>query len=180
MKLRSRVSHRYARALHDVATQAAALEAVAADLARLQGQLAGSAELRAFLGNHLIPSEGRRRVLAAIFQDRVHSLVWRFLRFLESKRRLGLLDEICADFQEQEEARQGVVRGSLVSAFALAPADAAEVARLAGSRLGCTLLLETGEDPALLGGSRLQVGDTVYDFSLAAQLRMVRQTMIAG
>jgi F0F1-type ATP synthase delta subunit len=55
-----------------------------------------------------------------------------------------------------------------------------DIALQAGSRIRKQLILETEENPELLGGCRLQVGDTVYDFSLAARLRMIRQTMMAG
>lgn len=180
MKLRSRAARRYAAALHDLATGAMVLEAVAADVAKLSGLLAESSELRVFIRNYLIPFELRRGALDAMFNDRVHPLVWRFMRFLESKRRFGLLEEICAEFQDLEEIRMGIVRGSLDSAFALSPETVSDMAAGVGRRMGKQVLLETKEDPGLLGGCRLQVGDTVYDFSLAARLRMVRQTMMAG
>lgn len=180
MKLRSRASRRYASALHDLAIGAGALEAVSADVAKLRELLASSVELRSFTPNYLIPGELRSGALDGMFKDRVHSLVWRFMRFIESKRRLGLLEEICAEFQDLEETRQGIVRGRLESAFSL-PADSVDnMADRAGRRIGRKVLLETRESPELLGGYRLQVGDMVYDFSLAARLRLIRQTMMAG
>ena len=111
MKLRSRAARRYARALHDIAAEASVLDAVSVELKSLQRSLAASPELRAFVDNYLLPSDARERVLTELFSQRLHPLVWRFVRFLESKRRLGLLAEICADYLEQEEARQGIVRG---------------------------------------------------------------------
>ncbi|MEI8120781.1 MAG: ATP synthase F1 subunit delta [bacterium] len=180
MKLRSRAARRYARALHDLATEASALDAVSADLKSLRRSLESSPELRAFVANVLLPADARVRVLTALFSNRTHPLVWRFIRFLESKRRAGLLEEISADFQEQEEARQGILRGSLASAYPVSPSDASELAGRLGSRWGRKVFLETEENPDLLGGGRLQVGDTVYDFSLSARLRMMRQTMMAG
>ena len=180
MKLRSRASRRYAQALHDLAAGGAVLEAVGSDLEKIQADLAGSPELRLFIGNYQHASERRMKALEALFASRVHPLVWRFIRFLESKRRLGILNDICAEFQEQEELSRGILRGHLTSAFALSAADVKDIAQSAGSRMKKQLILETEEKPELLGGCRLQVGDTVYDFSLAAQLRMIRQTMMAG
>lgn len=180
MRLRARSSQRYARALHDLALGEAVLDAVGADLARIRTELAGSAELRAFMGNYQYPAARRLQTLEALFSTRVHPLVWRFLRFLESKRRMGVLDDICAQFKELEERRQGVVRGRLTSAFALSPDEVKAIAQGAGLRIRKQLVLETEENPELLGGCRLQVGDKVFDFSLAARLRMIRQTMMAG
>lgn len=180
MKLRSRASSRYAQALHDLATRDALLEVVGSDLARIQADLAVSSELREFMGNYQYASARRLQTLEALFAARVHPLVWRFIRFLESKRRMGVLNDICGEFKEQEERRQGILRGRLSSAFALSAEDVKDIAIHAGRRIHKQLILETEENPELLGGCRLQVGDTVYDFSLAARLRMIRQTMMAG
>ncbi|MEI6563954.1 MAG: ATP synthase F1 subunit delta [bacterium] len=180
MKLRSKAARRYAMALHGLALGDVVLDAVGVELTKLQGFLEGSEELRRFMGNYLLPSERREQTLVALFGDRMQPLVWRFVRFLESKQRLGILGEICEEFRGLEELRQGIVHGRLASAFAVSPDDAGEIATRAGSRIGKQLILETEENPGLIGGCRLQVGDTVYDFSLAAQLRMLRQTMMAG
>ena len=180
MKLRSRAACRYAKALHDLAAEATVLDAVSADMQSLRRSLDASPELKAFVANDLLPANARERVLTALFSGRVHPLVWRFVRFLESKRRLGLLDEIGADFQDQEEARKGILRGSLESAFPVSASEAGELAGRLGGRWGRNVILATEERPDLLGGGRLQVGDKVYDFSLSARLRMLRQTMMAG
>ncbi|MEI6516311.1 MAG: F0F1 ATP synthase subunit delta, partial [bacterium] len=111
MKLRSRASGRYARALHDLALAESMLEPVAADMVSLQAILAESAEVRGFISDYQIPTGQRSGILVALFSNRLHPLVWQFVRFLESRRRLGLLAEVAADFREQEEARQGLVRG---------------------------------------------------------------------
>ena len=178
MKLRSKAARRYAMALHDLA--AGDMDAVGTELVAIQGLLEGSEELRLFMGNYLLPSDRREQTLVALFGTQMHPLVWRFIRFLEAKRRLGMLGEICQDFREREEVRCGIVRGTLASAFAVLPDDVGKIAAHAGSRIGKQLILKTEETPGLIGGCRLQVGDTVYDFSLAAQLRMLRQTMMAG
>lgn len=180
MKLRSRAARRYAKALHDQALEAGDLDTVAADMHALAGLFKASPELAAFAGNYLVPSQGRARALESLFAARLHPLSWRFMRFVESKRRMGLMADIAADFLDLEEVRKGIVRGVLASALPLSGADTAEVASRLGRLWSRQLVLRSEEDPGLLGGCRLQVGDTVYDSSLAARLRLLRQTMLAG
>ncbi len=180
MKLRSRAAQRYAKALHDLASSEGLMDAVRGDLVKIQSDLAGSGDLRSFIGNYQYTSARRLKTLESLFAARVHPLVWRFIRLLESKRRLGILDEICSDFKEQDERQRGILRGRLTSAYGLSAEAVSDVALHAGNRIRKQLILETEEKPELLGGCRLQVGDTVYDFSLAARLRMIRQTMMAG
>ncbi len=63
------------------------------------------------------------------------------------------------------------------------PAAADAVSSMAdqvGQRFGKTVLLSSRTDPALLGGCRVQVGDIVYDCSLAARLRLAKQSLAGG
>jgi F-type H+-transporting ATPase subunit delta len=180
MKLRSRAAARYAAALYDLAAAARSTDAVARDMRRLQQWIGEVAGLNAFLANALLPRRQRQATLSRLFEGAVEPLTWRFLCLVESKRRMGLLNDICASYLEHDEARQGVVRGELTVAMAMAADEAEGIAARAGRRIGKRVVLRTAEDPALLGGYRLQVGDKVYDLSLAARLRMLRRNMTAA
>ena len=180
MKLLAPAARRYARALHSLAVEAEAGEAVRGDLALLRRALAGSPELVRFAGDYLVPHGARARALEALFQPRVQALTWRFLRFLESKRRLGILDEIAEVYEQDEEARSGVIRGTVTTAMALDESRLRAVAERAAVQIGQTVTLTAMLDGALLGGYRLLVGDTVYDYSLAARLRTARTALAEG
>jgi F-type H+-transporting ATPase subunit delta len=180
MKVRAIAARRYGAALHELAAGGAVGMAVAADLEFLKRCATESREFGAFAGNYLVPSVQRAHALEALFAGRLNPLTWRFVRFLETKRRLGLLAEICDDYREREEARQGLLRGGLETAYALEPAEADRLAERVGQWAGRQLALEVRTRPELLGGGRLRLGDRVYDFSVAARLRMLRRTMTAG
>lgn len=180
MKLRSRAAARYAIALYDLAVTMEAVEPVAQDFRHLREWLSGAPELSGFLANYLLPRHDRATILGRVIEPAVQPLTWRFIRFIEAKRRLSLLGEIGESFLERDEERQGLVRGKLASAFALSATETDEIAARAGQRLGKRVVLKTEAKPELLGGYRLQVGDMVYDLSLAARLRMIRQGMTAA
>ena len=110
---------------------------------------------------------------------RLHSLTWQFVRFIESRRRLALLPDICASYGEQEDARQGILRARLGSAQPLATAERELLANRAAQKTGRRIEFQFVHAPELLGGYRLQIEDTVYDFSLAARLRLWRSRMVS-
>lgn len=180
MRLRSRASRRYARAVFETAEADGTVDGVASDLAELKRTVTNSPELAAFLPNYLVPAAVRQATLAALWSERLHPLTWRLVRLLEAKRRLGLLEDVCGEFAQLNEARQGIVRAHLASAFPMPADEVADIAARAGTRLGRRLTLETSENRELLGGYCLRVGDRIYDLSLAARMRMLRQTMTAG
>lgn len=177
MNLRSKAASRYARALLTLALEAHAEQRISDDMALIARALGQSPQLISFIRDILLPRTSRRRALEALFMERVHPLTWNLLQLLESKRRLTLLTDICSTFHDLNDARLGIMRGEMISA---GPAPASAVDAMAshfGTLLGKTVLLSTRESSALLGGCRVQVGDIVYDFSLAARLRLAQQAL---
>lgn len=180
MSIRSKAANRYAQALLTLALESGAESRVADDMAMIARALDQSHELQAFIRDTLLPREARCQALETLFMERVHPLTWKFLRLLESKRRLGLLESVGPAFAEMNDARRGIARGEIASAAPVtAPAVDAMAANF-GKLLGKTVLLRTRESPSLLGGCRVQVGDIVYDFSLAARLRLAQQAFIGA
>jgi len=177
MNLLSKAASRYAKALLELAQESGEAQGISDDMAFIARALDQSPPLSFFIRDTILPGAARRNALEALFSERIHPLTWNFLLLLENKRRLGLLTEICSTFHELDDARRGIVRGAMLSA---GPVPATAVDTMAGhfgTLLGKTVLLRTQESPALLGGCRVQVGDIVYDFSLAARLRLAQQAL---
>ena len=62
------------------------------------------------------------------------------------------------------------------SAVALSPEAAAAVQSSLGAKYGAGLNITFSQNPALLGGLRIQVGSDVYDGSVRARLDNLRET----
>ena len=62
------------------------------------------------------------------------------------------------------------------SASALSPAQESEVRNDLSRRYGAGLAVSFSQDPALIGGLRIQVGSDVYDGSVQARLAALRES----
>ena len=173
----SKAAGRYARALFDWCHADAAYPEVVAGMQSLRRLLAAAPELPAFLGNYLLPRAARERTLAQLFAGHLPPALYRFVRYLEAKRRLRLLDEIAARFLDLNDARAGLLRGRLASAFELAPALRTALAARLSDRAHARVELAFGVEPALLGGFKIYLRDMVYDGSLTAQLRLAHRQL---
>lgn len=71
------------------------------------------------------------------------------------------------------------LKATLTSAEAISAGLQERICRLVEDMAGGKICFETRIDPALIGGLRLQVGDTVYDGSLAYLLRRVSEEINA-
>jgi F-type H+-transporting ATPase subunit delta len=170
-----RAAGRYARALLDLAGEQGVAEAVRADADRLAALWSESAELAAFAGDYALPRAARRRVLDQIFGGRLHELTWRFVRFLEERKRLGLLGDVCAALGAMDDRRRGRVEAWLDSPFEVPAAETQAIAARLAERIGRTVRIRATVAPELLGGFRLRVEDRLYDLSLAGALDAYRR-----
>lgn len=169
------VAKRYARALFALAQKAGRLDAVRGDLLRIRRALADSAPLEAFVLNPVVSAPARRAALAGLFRDRLDPLVYRFLLFLEQKRRLPALAAVAERFEGLCDEARGILRVQVTSAHPLSDDQRRQLRDRLGRKLGRDIRDEVDVDPALIGGFRVRAGDRVYDLSVLGGLNAFKQ-----
>ncbi len=172
-------SSRYARAFGQVVA-ATNLDASAAQqqLADFAATLAESRELREVLMNPSIAQEQKVRILDAMAQKiGMSPQVRNFVAVIMEHQRLGELGEILSDYSSVADEQSGLVEAEITSAHSLNEEDRreleAQVVKKAGGQVRTTYL----QDASLLGGVVVKIGSTVYDGSLKAQLRDLKQRL---
>jgi F-type H+-transporting ATPase subunit delta len=170
---------RYARALLDVATREAAdLDKIGGELDEFGTFLGQQATLERLLLNPAVPTPRKRATLGEIMKRSGFTpIVSKLLVLLAERDRLGLLNDVRAVYHELLAERQNVVRAEVTSAEPL-PRDRAEaiekkLAALTGKRVAMT----TTVNRDIIGGVVARVGSTVYDASIATQLKKLRDRL---
>ena len=72
-----------------------------------------------------------------------------------------------------------IVRAEVTTAVTLSPDRAKAVEQSLARMTGRTVTLETRMDPSIIGGVVARIGSTVYDGSVATQLRKMREQLAA-
>ena len=169
---------RYATAIYDLAHDAGALDAVAADLARLKAMMAESADLRRLIESPLIARSQQAQAMAALVEKAgLGDLARRAVGVVARNRRLAALPAIIAAFNALLALRRGETVAEVVSARPLTPAQAEAVAAAVRGAAGRKVSLDLKVDPKLLGGLRVKVGSRLVDASLAAKLARLQIAM---
>jgi F-type H+-transporting ATPase subunit delta len=170
-------ARRYARALLDVAlakgdrTVGAALD----ELAQLYG---AHAELRAVLLHPAVPADKKTAVAKALLGARPSELLERLVALLVQRDRIELLPLIAEAYRRLWNAQAGVVEAEAVSARALDETEAQAVAAAVGGVAGGKQVdLRRSVDPSLMGGVVLRMEGRVYDGSVRARLRALRDRL---
>ncbi|MCC6320167.1 MAG: ATP synthase F1 subunit delta [Phycisphaerales bacterium] len=133
-----------------------------------------------FLSSRIVPTTERAASLDRIFKGRISDLTLGFLQIVNQKDRLNHLPAIVASFDEIVNHAFGRVE---VDVYTAAPLDQEEMdtikARLQAV-LGKPPVIHPYIEPTMLGGVKLQIGDQLVDASVAAELRRMRDRLVAN
>jgi F-type H+-transporting ATPase subunit delta len=170
---------RYARALIDVAgAELVDLETVGRSLDEFSAFLKAQPALERLLINPAVPVTRKRAAMIELTKlAALPPVVAKLLILLADRDRLTLLADLRAAYAELLAERQQVVRAEVTSIEPL-PADRVEaitqrLAALTGKRVSMT----TRVDKDIVGGVIARVGSTVYDASIATQLKKIRERL---
>ena len=174
------LARRYALALFEVCREHHSLEPVHRDFKKIKQLLDESNEFVRFLDNPIIPPAKRESILKEVFHGKIEAVTFRFLLFLEAKRRAAYWGAICEAFDHLYTQAHGIVKTQWTVSSELSTHDSHSLTEHLKKKLGLEIEAERKTDPGLLGGMKVQVGDVIYDYTLRAQLRKFKQNVVSA
>lgn len=175
------VARRYAKALVDIGIEKGTLEALQKELAALQSLVRSHADLQRLVSAPLIgPSKKAAAFDAVLAQAKASDMVRRFFRTVAEAARLYAFHDIVAAFDELVDEHTGILNAAVASAQPLSEAQGKALVASLSARTGKTIRLRWTQEPALLGGIKVQVGSTIYDASLQGQLRQLKARLLSA
>ncbi|MCK6075721.1 F0F1 ATP synthase subunit delta [Paenibacillus silvae] len=170
------VAKRYAKALFEVALEQQRVLEVEQELHAVVHGLTGDADIIKFIVSPNISDEAKKSVIQASLDGKVSEPVLRTVQLLIERGRVELLEELLSDYVKIEGDSLGIADAHVYSTYALNDEEKEAVAREFGSRVNKKIRIENIVDPALLGGLKVAIGDTIYDGSLAGKLERLEQS----
>ena len=117
--------------------------------------------------------DAERQVVGQVLQQRG------FLRVLIEADRIAVLPHIRAQFLALKDAAEGVAKARIETAYPLSDTEVAELTSALERRYGRRVEATVHVDPALIGGARITLGDTVIDATVQAQLQAMARELRA-
>ena len=172
----SEIAKRYARALFEIAREEDAIEAIYGELEGFCSLLAENADLAEFFANPVFDSSDKTAVIGEILKKVKASVTTsNFLKLLVEKRRIDALGQIEECYRRYMDDVLSKVRVDVKTAFPLSSELSARIKEQMEGLTGKNIEMVVDEDPSLLGGIVIGVGDTLYDGSVRAQLNSIRE-----
>ena len=169
------IARPYAEALFRAVDPAVAASLVA-PLVQL-GQVAAEPRLREFADSPKVSAQEVSRLIAGVLP--LPAALQNLLDVVLENRRLPALGEIAAQYRALVDARAGVSRATVYSAFEISAEQLAGIQAALERRFGRRLDAQVVIEPELIGGVRVVVGDEVLDTSVRARLEQMRTVLAA-
>jgi F-type H+-transporting ATPase subunit delta len=167
-------ARRYARAIIETATDS---QAVRDELLAIGGAFKTNPALLEALANPAVPVATKKTIFAAIFSGLTAPLP-RLFDMLIDAARVDLTEEIVRRYRDEWNARNNVHVAKVIAAMPL-DADAIErVRRALETAVSGKVELETTTDPSLVGGLKVEVDGHLFDGTVKARLKALRQRLL--
>lgn len=170
----------YANALADVALAQGAADATQKQVKDFCAAFSESVELRNVLASPAVPREAKHGVVGKIAaRIGAGNIVRNFLFVVVDHRRMHMLPEIYAAFEEVIREREGIAEAEISSATELSAAQKKRFSQILERLTGKKIEAKFSLNPDLLGGAVVRVGDTIYDGSVRNSLNEMRARLAA-
>lgn len=156
------------------------IDEVEDQLFRFERTVAGNPELRDTLSGRNTDSSGKAGIVTRLLEGRAAPETVRLARQAVSVPRGRRVDAILAGYLELAATRRDELAAVVTSAVALTEQQNARLRSALEELYGKPVALQTIQDPDVLGGIRVQVGDEVVDGTILRRLDSVRRDLTGG
>ncbi|HET6455635.1 MAG TPA: F0F1 ATP synthase subunit delta [Armatimonadota bacterium] len=174
----SALARRYAGALFETAKDADLIDQVESDLGLLTFTLESTPRLKETLTHPLIPPERKKEIVADLLDERVQGVTLHFLDLLIDKRRTEILEDVEEEYVRLANEYRNVMPVMVTSAIPLTCDEKSALRKVLEQSTGKTIELQLEEDPKIIGGLTIQIGDTVIDGSVRGYLEALREQLL--
>jgi F-type H+-transporting ATPase subunit delta len=141
--------------------------------------IAADPQLQQLAGNPNIRAQQLVDVITGVVKQPLPAPGMNFLRTVIDNDRIAALPEIAHQFRALKNARTGSSDAVIYSAFPLDDGALGAVTPALEKRFGRKLNFSVQQDPSLIGGVRVVVGDEVLDTSVKARLEQMKVALTA-
>jgi len=164
------IARPYAEAVFRLAKQANALAAWS-DALNLIATVYRDPQMQAAVANPKVTPSEIERLMLAICGERIDGVARNLIQLLVHNRRLSLLTEIRALFEQLKLEDEGKLDAKISSAFPMEDTQRNQVVNLLSSRFKRKINATVIVDSNLIGGIKVEVGDKIWDASVRGRLQ---------
>jgi len=177
----TRISYRYAKSLLDLAVNEKNLDNVLKDMSSLF-DASKNRDFHLMLKSPIINTTKKKDIVQSIFGESFDKMSMGFVNLILTKGREEHLTEISEEFLKQYKKLKKISSAIVTSAHELSDEALAKIKTklLASNLTDESVEITTNVDPALIGGFIIEIGDKLYDASVAHKLNKLKKEFVGN
>jgi F-type H+-transporting ATPase subunit delta len=168
----------YAEALFQVARAEETLNRVEEELTRLNKSLDSNAELREFLSNPQIASDGKKSAFSQIFGGKISPITLHWMNMVVDQGRQRRLPMIIEAFLTLAQEAREKITAEVITSIPLSEDLAKRLEQELSKATKKRVFLKPIVDDSILGGVIVKIENKVIDGSVKHRLEEIRNEMI--
>lgn len=171
----ARAALRYARAILNLSKERGLETEVNSDMQLIVKTIQENDDLQTMLKSPVIKASNKRKVLNAIFTDKVNAISLGLFNLLEDNKRMEMLQNIASYYTIIYDHLKHMDVARVTTAVALTKDLEEKILKKVIELTGNKTSIENIIDPTILGGFILRVGDMQYDASISHNFNKLRK-----
>jgi len=172
----SRIASRYAKSLIDFAQENNKLEEVRTDMALLDKALE-SRDLVMLLKSPIVNELKKKEIFNVLFDGKLSDTTLGFLNIIMNNGREEYIPAISNEFEAQYKLMKGISEVKLTTATPISEANLSSIKAklLSSNETSQEVEIDTIVYPSILGGFIIEIGDKLYNDSIAYKLSQMKK-----
>jgi len=172
-----RLSKRYAKALFSLGREDDSFNKYGQELEKFAAIYRDNPEFRQAVTNPVFSIEDRKKLLQAVLNLSGFSVLIRnFLRLLLEKNRIGSIEAIAAHYSKLIDEASNISHAEIVTARPLKQRTLDNVVRSLEGLTSKKIKPLVRENPEIIGGVIVKIGDTIFDGSVKTQIKKLKES----
>lgn len=174
------VAKRYAEALFQLTEEKNMLNDTVEDLSVVKDVFSSNSQLNSFFKHPGISHESKNNVLEEVF-DGIHRDVLNTLKILVNRGRTEVIPSIVDHFIQLVHDKKGIAKADVYSTRELSTLEQDKLKETFAKRFNKNGIQITNiVEPSILGGIKVQIGNTIYDGSVQGKLKRIEREIAAA
>lgn len=177
--LNIQLARKYARALFELALEEHKLVEYGQELSDVRNGIESVPIAGAFLSNPQVERQAKKELIKKLFEGEVSEDVYHFLLLLVDKRRMSLFPAIVSQYEELSNEARHIVVADVTTARTLSKEQKDKLEDKLEVVTGKTVKVRLHEDPKIIGGVIVRIGDKRIDGSVTGKLSALAGELMA-
>ena len=170
----------YAQAVFEIAHNEHKTEFLSNDAQTVKKLIEDSEEFAGFLSNPTLPESKREQILTLCLDNKIGQLFMTFILYLNKQNRLAHLPGICMKISQLYLISMNTIPVTVTTKSALPKEQYDLLRKQLEEKFQHKVQMLFNTEPNLLGGMRIQKGNTIFDYSFRHQLERFSKNLITA